>query len=67
MNYEFSKRELEVLKYLVQGKSNIEIAQILGISKHTVKSHISSVLNNTNLKNRTQLAYLVGAEKYFDD
>ena len=35
-----TKRELEVLKLCAEGYSNVEIAEILIISRHTVKIHI---------------------------
>ena len=42
-------RELEVLQYVVAGKTNKEIAQILTITHHTVKSSCSF----NNKKNRS--------------
>lgn len=39
-----STREREVLQWLKEGKSNWEIAQILGISERTVRFHVSNIL-----------------------
>ena len=64
MNFNFTKRELDVIKYVIQGKSNQEIAKLLNISIHTVKAHVCSMLYSTNTKNRTQLAYLLGKENF---
>ena len=51
---ELSSRELEVLCLLVNGKSNREIANHLGISEATVKSHVSTILMRLNVEDRTQ-------------
>ena len=55
-----SQRELEVSKYLVLGLTNIEIAKIMFISKHTVKCYVSRILKHLNAKNRTEVAYILG-------
>jgi DNA-binding CsgD family transcriptional regulator/small-conductance mechanosensitive channel len=49
-------REHEVLKLIGNGATNREIAQELIISEHTVKSHIRSILNKLNMRNRQQAA-----------
>ena len=38
-----TERELEVLKFVVMGKSNTEIAKELLISVHTAKAHVCSI------------------------
>ncbi len=53
---DLSKRELEVLHLVSQGKSNREIAQVLSVSEKTVRNHVSSVLNKLSLNNRIELA-----------
>jgi NarL family two-component system response regulator LiaR len=52
----FTERELDVLRLLVQGKSNPEIGQALFISPTTVRSHVTSILTKLNVANRTQAA-----------
>jgi transcriptional regulator EpsA len=47
-------REVEILTWVEQGKSNNEIAQILGISPLTVKNHIQKILRKLNVQNRAQ-------------
>ena len=47
-------RELEVVKWLYYGKSNIEIGMILTISPLTVKNHVQKILRKLNVLNRTQ-------------
>ncbi len=51
-----TRRELDVIRLLAQGKSNQEIAGTLEVSQRTIESHISNMLNKTNLHNRTELA-----------
>lgn len=53
---DLSSRELEVLNLLVNGKSNKEIANQLGITEATVKSHVSTILMRLNVEDRTQAA-----------
>lgn len=55
-NHDFTERELEVLKELVTGDSNIEIAQRLNMSTGTVKWYIKNLLQKTGFKTRTELA-----------
>lgn len=49
-------REREVLLALAKGLSNREIAGTLYITEHTVKKHISAILDKLNLQDRTQAA-----------
>ena len=51
-----SSREMEVLSYITEGKSNKEIAAILGISHQTVKNHVTSILRKLGVEDRTQAA-----------
>jgi len=53
---DLSSRELEVLNLLVNGKSNKEIANHLGVTEATVKSHVSTILMHLNVEDRTQAA-----------
>lgn len=53
---ELTKRELEVLKEIVNGKSNKEIAASLYITEKTVKTHITNILSKLDLADRTQAA-----------
>src|SRR4051812_25838628 len=53
-----SKRQMEVLRLLGEGKTNKEIAEALFRSPHTIKLHVSAILQQLNLKSRTQAALL---------
>ena len=53
---ELTGRELDVLRELVGGASNAEIAERLGISERCVKMHITDMLGKTGFKSRLQLA-----------
>jgi DNA-binding CsgD family transcriptional regulator len=51
-----TRRELQILTLLAAGNSTPEIAQQLGISPGTVKSHLTSVYKTIGAKNRVQAA-----------
>jgi DNA-binding NarL/FixJ family response regulator len=53
---ELTPREQEILQLIAQGASNREIAQQLYISEKTVKNHITSLLSQLGLRDRTQAA-----------
>jgi len=53
-----SRRQMEVLRLLGQGKSNKEIAKSLFRSPYTIKLHVSAILRQLKLKSRTQAALL---------
>ena len=49
-----SDRELEVLNLIAEGQSNKLIAHSLGISEHTVKTHVASILAKLGAASRTE-------------
>ena len=51
---DLSSREQEVLRHLVAGMSNKEIAGLPGITEATVKCHVSTILMRLNVSDRTQ-------------
>jgi DNA-binding NarL/FixJ family response regulator len=53
---ELTARELDVLRLIVQGRSNREIAGGLHISEATVKTHINNLLSKLGVSDRTQAA-----------
>jgi len=50
----FTPREREVLALLARGLSNRDIAQALGISAHTAKFHVNSILQKLGVERRTE-------------
>ena len=51
-----TQREYEVLKLVVDGKSNNEIAEALTISTHTAKAHVCNIIQKLLVDDRTQAA-----------
>jgi len=51
-----SPREMEILQLIARGYSNKEIAHELGISRQTVKNHMTSILRKLSVNDRTQAA-----------
>jgi DNA-binding NarL/FixJ family response regulator len=49
-------RELDVLRLLVDGLSNQEIAQHLYISQHTAANHVANIMNKIGVDSRTAAA-----------
>ncbi len=49
-----SKREKEVLQWMSSGKSNWEIAQVIGLSESTVKNHVHHILGKLHAASRAQ-------------
>ena len=54
LSEEITSRETDVLRMLAEGLVNKEIAARLGISEHTVKFHISSILDKLGASTRTE-------------
>ncbi|HEY9908528.1 MAG TPA: response regulator transcription factor [Thermosynechococcaceae cyanobacterium] len=53
---QLSQRELEVLKLMVEGNSNPEIAAALYLSPNTIKTHIRGIMNKLSVDDRVQAA-----------
>jgi len=51
----FTEREIEVLRLLVMGRTNREIAQSLGIDEVTVKGHVGRLMRKVGVDNRIAL------------
>jgi DNA-binding NarL/FixJ family response regulator len=53
-----STREREVVQYLAAGMTNREIAQSLGLSRHTIKNYLFRIFDKMGVSSRTELLYL---------
>ena len=53
-SFNFTTREKEILKLLINGYDNAQMSKILSVSLHTVKAHICNILQKLNVKDRTQ-------------
>jgi DNA-binding CsgD family transcriptional regulator len=58
-----SAREAEVLELVSSGRTNIQVADVLGIGVHAVKFHLASIYRKLEVANRTEATnvYLRGA------
>ena len=52
----FSEKEIQILREVVKGDSNKEIAETLQMSYYTVRDYVKSLLEKTHLQSRTELA-----------
>lgn len=62
-----TEREQEVLRLLVKGKSNTEIASELIVSVHTAKAHVCSILQKLCVDDRVQAAVKAIKEGLVDE
>ena len=52
-------RESEVVRYVMLGESNKQIARRLGISNYTVRDHVSNLLKKAGVTSRSRLALVI--------
>ena len=62
----FTNREIEIIKRLIDGKTNSIIADELFISVHTVKKHLENIFLKTNCHNRIQVIVTAIKFNYID-
>ena len=55
-----SAREMQVASNVAEGKSNKEVADQLFVSERTIKAHMGSIFEKLGVRDRLQLALLVG-------
>ena len=51
-------RETEILAHIARGYMNKQVAHELGVSEHTIKNHLSSILHKLDVNDRTQAVVL---------
>lgn len=56
LHAELSEREVQILRLLAQGYTNLEIAAKLSLSEKTVRNRLSEIFHKLHLNNRTQAA-----------
>ncbi len=54
-NVNLTRREKEILSYLLDGKTNKEVSLILDISLNTVNNHVANIYEKSGVKNRVEL------------
>lgn len=54
--YDLSPVELKIIREMVNGKNNRQIAERLGFTEGTIKNKVSKILTKLELKDRTQIA-----------
>lgn len=59
LNVVITERELSIIRYIIEGKENREIALNLYMSEGTIKNAISGILRKLDLKDRIQLVVFV--------
>ncbi|MEW6719752.1 MAG: LuxR C-terminal-related transcriptional regulator [Thermodesulfobacteriota bacterium] len=60
-----TERETEILGLVANGFTNVEIGEVLSISPHTVKSHVTNMFEKLGVKDRTQAAVWAVRHKVF--
>ena len=61
-----TRRELEVLPFIVAGLTNKEIADKHGLSEETIKHHLTNIFDKTGVSNRLELALFAVDHKIVD-
>lgn len=61
-DHPFTKRELQILQLMGEGKSNLNISEKVNISERTIRNHVASIFKKLNVKNRTK-AIIICSQK----
>jgi DNA-binding NarL/FixJ family response regulator len=64
--YDLSEREIEVITHICEGKSNLEIADDMCISKRTVEKHRANIMEKTYCKNAASLVIFAVKNNIFE-
>ncbi|MCX5814523.1 MAG: LuxR C-terminal-related transcriptional regulator [Proteobacteria bacterium] len=63
-NFEITHREYEIIEYVLMGRHNKDISEILHISEFTVKTHLRNIFEKLQVESRTQLIAKITAMNY---
>jgi DNA-binding NarL/FixJ family response regulator len=61
---DFTPREMDVLRLVVEGKTNAEIGLALGISEKTVEKHLEAIFRKMGVASRVEAAVMAVRENY---
>lgn len=61
--YNLTPAQMRVLEPILQGKTNRQVSELLGLTEGTVKVHVSAILKALNVKNRSQAMLLAKQHK----
>jgi DNA-binding NarL/FixJ family response regulator len=64
---QLTHQEQKIVTLIAQGLTNKEIAQRLGSSPFTVRNQVKVIIRKLKLKNRVQVAYLIGQHTNIDE
>ena len=57
--YPFTRREIDIIKHVIKGYSNNDIADDLEISLNTVKVHLQNIFQKTGVRSKTELLSII--------
>jgi DNA-binding NarL/FixJ family response regulator len=55
-----TRQEQRVVHLVERGLTNAEIAEVLGVSRHTIRNQLASVFTKLEVSRRAELVYLLG-------
>jgi len=58
LDFDLTQRQLDVLEHIVEGRSNIDIAERMVLSPSTVRHHVSEILSKLGASNRAEAAVI---------
>jgi DNA-binding CsgD family transcriptional regulator len=64
---QLTPQEQKIVTLVAQGLTNKEIAHRLGVSAFTVRNQVQVIIRKLELKNRIQVAYLVGQQANIEE
>jgi DNA-binding NarL/FixJ family response regulator len=64
---QLTPQERKIVALVAQGLTNKEIAQRLGTSPFTVRNQVQVIIRKLELKNRVQVAYLLGQQANIEE